>query len=134
MSLRSTNVYEERSLGVFQDHKEQEESNEPKGEVFGKYLGWHVRQQLAFDLWWLAAALLAMNVIEVRCNYFIFIHIWKHASAILITTFLQRGNLMAADNEGWFNQFSFLFEIVSAYATIGLSLGIPTVRRLSMLS
>lgn len=35
---------------------------------------------------------------------------------------------MAADNEGWFNQFSLLFEVVSAYATIGLSLGIPTVR------
>lgn len=36
---------------------------------------------------------------------------------------------MSADNEGWFNQFSLLFEIVSAYATVGLSLGIPTVRR-----
>jgi hypothetical protein len=33
---------------------------------------------------------------------------------------------MNPDNEGWFNQFSLLFEVVSAYATIGLSLGIPT--------
>jgi Trk-type K+ transport system membrane component len=33
---------------------------------------------------------------------------------------------MNADNEGWFNQFSLLFEVVSAYATVGLSLGIPT--------
>jgi Trk-type K+ transport system membrane component len=30
---------------------------------------------------------------------------------------------MNPDNEGWFNQFSMLFEVVSAYATIGLSLG-----------
>jgi Trk-type K+ transport system membrane component len=27
---------------------------------------------------------------------------------------------------GWFNQFSMLFEVVSAYAGVGLSLGIPT--------
>lgn len=30
---------------------------------------------------------------------------------------------MNPDNEGWFNQFSMLFEVVSAYATVGLSLG-----------
>ncbi|KAG8892025.1 low affinity potassium transporter, partial [Tulasnella sp. 403] len=29
------------------------------------------------------------------------------------------------DNYGWFNIFTILFEIVSAYGTVGLSLGIP---------
>jgi hypothetical protein len=86
MSLRSTNVYEERSLGVFKSRAEQSEADEPQdAEVFSKYLGWHVRQQLAFDIWcararrpvrlscaeltpgrWLALALLLINLIEVR--------------------------------------------------------------------
>ncbi|TFK56779.1 TrkH-domain-containing protein [Heliocybe sulcata] len=33
---------------------------------------------------------------------------------------------MNPDNATWFNQFTIIFEIVSAYATVGLSLGIPT--------
>jgi Trk-type K+ transport system membrane component len=67
MVVRGTNVYEERSLGVYQDRAEQEQAPEPQeGEVFSKYLGWHVRQQLAFDIWWLAAALLLMDIIEAR--------------------------------------------------------------------
>ncbi|KDQ63183.1 hypothetical protein JAAARDRAFT_29190 [Jaapia argillacea MUCL 33604] len=99
MSVRSTNVYEERSVGVFYRGTEDEE--EPKGEIFSKYLGWHIRRQLAFDLWWLAAALLLICIIE-------------------------RGNIMNPSNDTWFNQFQIMFEIVSAYATVGLSLGIPT--------
>jgi hypothetical protein len=67
MSLRSTNVYEERSLGVFK-HEEEDEEGEPQGEVFSKYLGWHVRRQLSFDLWWLAAALLIIAIIEVSAS------------------------------------------------------------------
>ncbi len=35
---------------------------------------------------------------------------------------------MQTDNDTWFNQFTVMFEIVSAYGTIGISLGIPTVR------
>jgi Trk-type K+ transport system membrane component len=66
MAVRGTNVYEERSLGVFSNREEQAQAAEPQeGEVFSKYLGWHVRQQLAFDIWWLAIALLLMDIIEV---------------------------------------------------------------------
>jgi hypothetical protein len=68
MSLRATNVYEERSLGIFADRDEQEETEEEPqdAEVFSKYLGWHIRHQLSFDTWWLAGALLVLNIIEVR--------------------------------------------------------------------
>jgi hypothetical protein len=66
MSVRATNVYEERSLGIFGDREEQEETEEPQNaEIFSKYLGWHIRHQLSFDIWWLAAALLILNIIEV---------------------------------------------------------------------
>lgn len=64
MALRATNVYEERSLGVY-NSTEQAEDEAPQGEVFSKYLGWHIRRQLSFDLWWLVAALLVIDIIEV---------------------------------------------------------------------
>ncbi|KAG8897114.1 low affinity potassium transporter [Tulasnella sp. 408] len=115
MSIRSTNVYEQRSLGVYEDVEEDPEDLDPdvdedaaklvrgpKGEVlFSKYLGMHARRQLSYDLWWLALALFL----------------------ILIT---ERGEVMNHDSDAWFNQFTVMFELVSAYATVGLSLGIPT--------
>ncbi|KAG8948021.1 low affinity potassium transporter [Tulasnella sp. 424] len=115
MSIRSTNVYEQRSLGVYEDVEEDPDSQDPdvdesaaklvrnpKGEIlFSKYLGMHVRRQLSYDLWWLALALFL----------------------ILIT---ERGEVMNTDSDSWFNQFTVMFELVSAYATVGLSLGIPT--------
>jgi Trk-type K+ transport system membrane component len=119
MVVRGTNVYEERSLGVYADRAEQAAAPEPaEGEVFSKYLGWHVRQQLAFDIWWLALALLLIDIIEVRRGWV--------ASDRSMTPSTQRGGLTDDANFGWFNQFTILFEVVSAYAGVGLSLGIPT--------
>ena len=42
LSVRSTNVYEERSLGLFDDPEEEEyESTDEKGaQAVAKYLGW----------------------------------------------------------------------------------------------
>ncbi|KAG9044583.1 low affinity potassium transporter [Tulasnella sp. UAMH 9824] len=80
MSIRSTNVYEQRSLGVYENVEEDPEGLDPdvdedaaklvrgpKGEVlFSKYLGMHVRRQLSYDLWWLALALFLILITEVR--------------------------------------------------------------------
>ncbi|KZV91059.1 TrkH-domain-containing protein [Exidia glandulosa HHB12029] len=104
MSIRSTNVYEEKSLGIY----EKEESDEPTldaetkdREAVGKYLNWHLRRQLAFDLWWLIVGVWLVCIIE-------------------------RDKLMDDDNAPWFNLFRVVFELVSAYGGVGLSLGIPT--------
>ncbi|TFY79418.1 hypothetical protein EWM64_g4595 [Hericium alpestre] len=110
MSIRATNVYEEKSLGIFDEESDDDESIEdeadyPKTEsrvsIMGRYLGRHVRRQLAFDMWWLAGALFLICIVE-------------------------RGNIDNPDNATWFNLFSIIFEMVSAYSTVGLSLGIPT--------
>jgi len=109
MSVRATNVYEESSLGVSPDKAriEEEEENEFNSDsenrvaIWGKYLLRHARRQLSFDIWWLALSLLLLCIIE-------------------------RSNLMNTANATWFNIFSLLFETVSAYGTVGLSLGIPT--------
>ena len=42
MSMRQTNVYEEKSLGVWADDDDDAHSS---------YLGHHLRRQLSFDLW-----------------------------------------------------------------------------------
>ena len=52
-SVRSTNVYEEQSLGVFEDDDESidETQFQPSGSrasIWGKYLAMHMRRQLSF--------------------------------------------------------------------------------------
>ncbi|RPD81556.1 TrkH-domain-containing protein [Lentinus tigrinus ALCF2SS1-7] len=107
LSIRSTNVYEEKSLGVFEappeDEDEEPDLNEkvPRRERIGKYFGWHLRRQVAFDIWWL---------------------VW----AIFLICIIERTKIMDDDNAPWFNLFRIVFELVSAFGGIGLTLGIPT--------
>ncbi|ORX34133.1 cation transport protein-domain-containing protein [Kockovaella imperatae] len=105
LSVRATNVYEERSLGVFEDHSDLKAENEPafrgrKSEVFGKYLWWHMRRQLAFDIWPLAVA-----IFTIAC--------------------FERGKLLDPNRSAYFDIFRIIFECTSAYSTIGLSMGTP---------
>ncbi|CED82456.1 -domain-containing protein [Phaffia rhodozyma] len=107
MSVRATNVYEERSLGLFGDEDQEsldEESfvkvgGESRMAGFTRYVSFHARRQLAFDIWWLALALWLVCIIE-------------------------RGQINESSSESYFNIFSILFELVSAYGTVGLSLGL----------
>jgi hypothetical protein len=83
-SVRATNVYEERSLGIFNDEDNDEGDFEAVGSrvsIWGKYLALHARKQLAFgkmrvfyiivmenhclylDMWWLSLALFLICVI-----------------------------------------------------------------------
>ena len=108
LSVRGTNVYEEMSLGVFNTNDENSEDIEntqnleqaggSRSKVWGSYFGWHVKKQLAFDIWWLAFALFLLCIIE-------------------------RGKILD-DEKQYFTIFSILFELVSAYGTVGLSLGV----------
>lgn len=52
-SIHSTNVYEEKSLGVFDEDMEEEAEFVPKVEErgfasYGRYVAWHTRRQLSF--------------------------------------------------------------------------------------
>ncbi|KAK0493448.1 potassium transporter [Armillaria luteobubalina] len=112
MSIRTTNIYEEKSLGVFEippldeeefEHKHKElvyhKGREPRQRVT-RYLGWHLRRQMSDDIWWL---------------------FW----GILLVTIIERGNIMDEDKK-WFDLFRVIFEVVSAFSGIGLSLGLPS--------
>lgn len=95
ISMRRTNVYEEKSLGIYAS-KEETESDEKEP----SYVGAHIRKQLSFDLWYVFLGLFIIAIVE--------------------------GGRLQDTNQYAFTLFAVLFEIVSAYGTVGMSLGYPT--------
>lgn len=96
ISMRRTNVYEEKSLGIYGV----EEENDEETQTAPSYIGAHLRRQLSFDLWYVFLGL-------------------------FIITIAEGGRLQANDLS--FQVFTVLFEVVSAYGTVGLSFGYPGV-------
>lgn len=94
LSVRRTNVYEERSLGVFANQDDDEEGDK-------SYIGAHLKNQVAFDLWFIALGFFIISIAE--------------------------GPRLESLIDVRFTLFAILFEIVSAYGTVGLSLGYPTI-------
>ncbi|OAA38133.1 potassium transporter [Metarhizium rileyi] len=90
ISIRRTNVYEEKSLGMYQPHTVEDDQDASAL----SYVGTHLRRQLSFDLWY------------VFLGFF-------------IITISEGAKIVA----GRFSLFDILFEVVSAYGTVGLSMG-----------
>ena len=90
-SVRSTNVYEEQSLGIFNENSTSGDDDEEfnasgnKMHVWSRYLTMHARKQLAFgawfvlglytfyliareDMWWLGLAVFLVCIIEVSTS------------------------------------------------------------------
>lgn len=95
ISVRRTNVYEEKSLGIYGSPSEE---NEDEGEP--SYVGAHLRRQLSFDLWYIFLGFFIISIAE--------------------------GGRLQGTNPSM-SMFSVLFEIVSAYGTVGLSIGYPGI-------
>jgi hypothetical protein len=95
ISIRRTNVYEEKSLGVY--HSKKDEDEEESASALN-YVGTHLRRQLSFDLWYVFVGFFLLAISEGE-------------------------SLKAKD----FNLFDVLFEVISAYGTVGLSMGVPNV-------
>ncbi|KAG5941855.1 hypothetical protein E4U53_007330 [Claviceps sorghi] len=89
ISIRRTNVYEEKSLGMYQSH---DIDNEDAPAL--SYVGTHLRRQLSFDLWYVFLGFFVITICE--------------------------GPKIIAHR---FSVFDILFEVVSAYGTVGLSMG-----------
>jgi Trk-type K+ transport system membrane component len=127
ISMRHSNVYEERSLGIYADEENSDEGAQPLklGTLAGKlrrsitttfsypfpsapvaqqkstgtqFIRQQIRGQLAHDLWWLAVAILLISCIEV-------------------------GNF---DRDPvTYSVFNIIFEVVSGYGCVGISTGLP---------
>ena len=99
ISLRATNVYEDRSMGVYdRDTGKEEQQEEGQGKEEGSSIQKHLQNQLAYDLWWIVLSVFLIAIIE--------------------------RTPLSAPAPG-FSLFSIIFEVVSAYGTVGLSLGVP---------
>jgi len=122
ITMRNSNVYEERSLGIYTDDPGYESFEQ--GERQGRQAFWRnligmsrlkrtmtglqdtksyfvrqqVRAQLAHDAWWVVLAVFLVMIIE-------------------------SGHFEA--DPANFSVFNFIFEIVSAYGTVGISVGVP---------
>ena len=96
ISLRRTNVYEEKSLGVYAGTDEEDDDTQ----TAPSYIGAHLRRQLSFDLWYVFLGLFIIAIVE--------------------------GDRLAGHDYS-FDLFDILFEVVSAYGTVGLSTGYPGV-------
>jgi len=127
ITMRSSNIYEERSLGIYADEEDtDEEALPPKlGTLAGKlrrtitttfsysfhsappvhqrnartqFVRQQIRGQLAHDIWWLVLATLLISCIEV-------------------------GNF---DRDPiTYSVFNIIFEVVSGYGCVGISTGLP---------
>ncbi|KAI1007938.1 Low-affinity potassium transport protein [Podosphaera aphanis] len=91
ISVRRTNVYEERSLGIYGSLDDEEDEGAEHS-----YIATHLRHQLSFDLWYICMGLFIISISE--------------------------GDRLQGDDSR-FTMFSVLFEIISAYGNVGLSLG-----------
>ncbi|KAF9891468.1 low affinity potassium transporter [Aspergillus nanangensis] len=99
ISLRRTNVYEEKSLGVYP--VPDEEDGPEENQTAPSYIGAHLRKQLGFDLWYVVLGLFIICIVE--------------------------GGRLQRKDEYAFQIWSVLFEVISAYGTVGMSLGYPGV-------
>ncbi|KAG4429965.1 hypothetical protein IFR05_014553 [Cadophora sp. M221] len=95
ISVRRTNVYEEKSLGIYGSPQEDNADEEEPS-----YIGAHLRRQLSFDLWYIFLGFFIISISE--------------------------GKRIQSGDPG-FTMFSVLFEIVSAYGTVGLSMGYTNI-------
>ncbi|KAF5022486.1 hypothetical protein F66182_5458 [Fusarium sp. NRRL 66182] len=93
--VRSSNTYEERSLGLYEEKRQYDE------EDGGSYFMTHLRNQLSFDLWYICLGIFCISIAEHQ-------------------------KIMDMDDPA-FTMWPVLFECVSAYCNVGLSLGYPTI-------
>ncbi|KAL2006810.1 hypothetical protein VTN00DRAFT_9478 [Thermoascus crustaceus] len=123
VTIRNTNVYEERSLGIYADenlpddqgtqrasrgtfvnfirghllgHQESEYTDKETSRSY--FVHQQLRSQLSYDIWWIALAVLIITIIE--------------------SSSFERDPIN-------FSTFNIIFEVVSAYGCVGISVGAP---------
>lgn len=111
ITMRHSNIYEERSLGIYTDDSSTNEHNETyslntsshpstKSPALGRmyFIQHQVRAQIAHDLWWIALAVIIICIVEAG---------------------------QFTREPVTYSVFNIIFETVSAYGCVGLSTGLP---------
>jgi Trk-type K+ transport system membrane component len=115
ITMRSSNTYEERSLGIYAEDNPMA-PDEAASDIFfdlkrritvktgapresrGYFIRQQLRGQLAHDLWWICVAVFLITIIE--------------------TGQFERDPVV-------FSTFNIIFEVISAYGCVGISTGVP---------
>jgi Trk-type K+ transport system membrane component len=104
MAIRNSNVYEERSLGIYAEDVTTTNSDTDSMTTIQKtrlyFLREQMQRQLGHDLWFITICIIIIIIIETA-----------HIVADPIN----------------YSVFNIIFEVVSAYGCVGLSIGYPTV-------
>ncbi|RHZ49747.1 putative potassium transporter [Aspergillus thermomutatus] len=119
VTMRNTNVYEERSLGIYASDEPLDALGSQSPNIFVSLIRHHllgrqdvsttessrsyfvhqqIRSQLSHDIWWIALAVLFIAIAES-----------PHYS----------------ENPVAYSTFNIIFEVVSAYGCVGISVGFP---------
>ncbi|KAK9312153.1 cation transport protein-domain-containing protein [Lipomyces starkeyi] len=114
ITMRNSNVYEERSLGIYADDPTislEDQNNltssdsdpdkmltrfSPSGRLY--FVRQQLRAQLAYDLWWMALAVIIISIVEAG-------------------SFTR--------DPVTYSAFNIIFETISAYGCVGISTGLP---------
>ncbi|KAJ6085663.1 Low-affinity potassium transport protein [Penicillium canescens] len=111
ITMRHSNVYEERSLGIYADDPSANEDDQDSpsessrsrlfmmpasGRIY--FIRHQLRAQLAYDLWWIALAVIVICIVEAG---------------------------QFTRDPVTFSAFNIIFETVSAYGSVGISTGLP---------
>lgn len=111
ITMRHSNVYEERSLGIYADDPptnddQQDSSSDTPRSPFSRaptagriyFIRQQLRAQMAYDLWWIALAVIIICIVEAG---------------------------QFTRDPVTFSAFNIIFETVSAYGCVGISTGLP---------
>jgi Trk-type K+ transport system membrane component len=109
ITMRNSNIYEERSLGIYADDSSGNEDQHSSSLFEGRLSIWHsrgrmyfvqqqLRAQLAYDLWWIVLAIIIISIVEAG-------------------SFTR--------DPVTYSVFNIIFETVSAYGCVGISTGLP---------
>jgi len=102
LTVRSTNVYEERCLGIYDEGDEDTNFPTRSGwNLWGRFISTHARRQLAYDLWWLSLGLWLVCIVE-------------------------KDHIQDRKTDDYFAVWYIVYELTSAYGTVGLSTGSPS--------
>ncbi|KAF4121861.1 LOW QUALITY PROTEIN: Trk-type K+ transport system, membrane component, partial [Geosmithia morbida] len=129
MSIRASNTYEERSLGVYGPAEVNPDDDGSQQQRSGAaYLLSHMQNQLSFDLWYIFLGIFCIAISEADRIMDDEEPVSGHPStlSILPQTEYVLLNLTRGVSQA-INLFSIFFECTSAYGNVGLSLGYPGV-------
>lgn len=152
MAVRSTNVYEDRALGVWDSEGDSsdsddesailkketqfENSKDRRAKVYGQYLFWHARRQLSFGTSYMISSgrsdlqsthstrylVVGLCLVPCCCSWTKEDH---GCGRTAVQSFHNQQVSFHSSILSLTKCFYVVFEIVSAYGAIGLSIGLP---------